>query len=653
MVTNKITPFVDYREEQNSIPLYEYFVKPDLFDRLSDNKPKIIYGTRGTGKTTLLKALTIDHAENERDFILQNDYIGIYYRADLNISSAFSNDEIPDENWYKLFSYYIAIVLTLKLFQEIVLIKDIIGLNEAAFCQDVSTLYSCDKLPNNLSELIINIKNEIRGIEKYINNFPRIEFPFIGNYASILREIPETVFAHSDQKIIKNKHFIYLIDEFENLQSYQQKAILSLVKYSNQTHTFIIGMRPYGLKVSSTIGNEYIRETDDFVVEDLDEQIKYEEFAERVCNKRIEIFYKQNGIKIDKIPKIEDFLGLNSFEDEIQLVFSDQKNNNSHKQRVCSFLQAFNISDSDAYECLYSRQELFYYLVTKLVKSSDKQRSTKEYILHEIELFKNPDKSHRDFIQNYKVAMLYYILHLYHQQKKYSGFHTLVNLSGNTLRYLIEMCNEIFHKIYQKDKTIYTNPRLIPSEIQTHEVLKISRKRLDQLQNIPDVGPRMRQFITAIGLLSNIQTEDTRLKIWEANHFVIKPSVKDHSDITFLLTECIYRGALLQCGENKRKDRYKISYDQNIYQIHPIFTPKFSISWRRKQKFDFSVQEISIMMGKNIQEINQLIEKYKKDIVSTKIDDIINYIKGNRVFAVEEENTIFDYMNRSYSDGII
>ena len=64
------TPFNEYREEQSGIKLTDYFVQPDYFDQLGDNKPKMIYGSRGTGKTTLLKALAIEQADDIQKYVV-------------------------------------------------------------------------------------------------------------------------------------------------------------------------------------------------------------------------------------------------------------------------------------------------------------------------------------------------------------------------------------------------------------------------------------------------------------------------------------------------------------------------------------------------------------------------------------------------------
>lgn len=625
------SPFNEYREEQSSVKLKDYFVQPELFNRIIDNKPKLIFGSRGTGKTTILKALTLDQAADKKEYIKQNNYLGIYYRADLNIASAFCDKTVTEDAWFKLFSYYFCCALTLELFRQIDNIKEILKLDEVKISEEASAFYSSEDTYKTFKDLITKIKKEIKKTENFINNLPLAQFPYIGAYESMLREVPRIIFEHGDLELTKNRHVIYLIDEFESLEEYQQKAVFTFLKYANQKHTFVIGLRPLGLKTLSTNGGEYIRETDDYITEVLDDQVDYEKLALEVCNKRLEIFYKKNFSTVSYVPRISDFFETKKKNNEIELIFKDANVRTKHNKRVTIFLESFKIEDDNIHKCLVSKQEIFYFLILKLIKEHNKKQIiTKDFILQELKLLQEPDRSHKLFMQNYRVAILYYIVHLYSKQKDYSGFKTLVSLSGHTLRYLLEMCDEIFLKMHNVDEGFYVSPKQIPPDVQTDEVMRVSRRRLEQIKAVPGIGPTMRRFMNTIGTLATIQTEDTGLAKWEVNHFSIKPDSVQHQDITIFLNDCVFRGVLLQLDDNKIKDKNTISYDQSIYQMHPIYTPKFRISWRKKQKFDFSITEVSTMIGEDINKINDLTREYESKMVPTDIEEIVAFLKKNK-----------------------
>lgn len=622
------TPFNEYREEQIGIKLTDYFVEPDYFKQLGDNKPKMIYGSRGTGKTTLLKAMTLEQADDVQAYMDENDYLGFYFRTDLNVAGVFYGEEKPVDFWHRLYSYYFVCSIAHIVFQQVERVKRLIAVDERTICHEISGYFGLVDI-DTFDQLISGIRNEERTIEVYLNNYPYVDPPMIGSYASLLREMPRLIIDNSSDKRIKTKHFIYLIDEFESLLEYQQKAILSLVKYADNYHTFIIGLRPLGLKVSSTIGDEYIRETDDYSTYILDEaNANYKEFALKVCNKRIELFYEKNYQDVSVVPKINDLFDPEETIDEIEYLFKFDSVIQTHKERVRVFLDAFSVDDEKVFRYLVDNPERFYLIVLKLIKGHNKdQIVNSSLICREIEGFDCMDKKHADFVHNYRVALVFYLYRLYSKDKLYFGFDTIVKLSGNTLRYLLEMCNEIFLRVLREEDDFYKTPHLISIHLQAEEINEVSKHRLEQIRSIPDVGPRMRQFMKAFGRIASLHHQDSRLKKWEANHFSIKAADQSNEEIKEFLKECVFRGLLVQFEDNKIKVKNTISYDQYIYMMHPIYAPCFQVSFRKKQKLEFTPGEIAIMIGSDTNRINSLIKEYEDGILSSRIEDIISFLK--------------------------
>lgn len=69
---------------------------------------------------------------------------------------------------------------------------------------------------------------------------------------------------------------------------------------------------------------------------------------------------------------------------------------------------------------------------------------------------------------------------------------------------------------------------------------------------------------------------------------------------------------LIKCKNNKAKNAGYIGADEFLYVLHPIYTPSFQISWRRKQKIEFDIEEVNILISNNTLEITKLIKKYMK-----------------------------------------
>lgn len=628
MTTISSTPFNGYREEQISFRLMDYFIRPNFFSKLEDTRPKLLYGSRGTGKTTLLKALAIDYSENKTDYLREKQYIGIYYRIDLNVATAFKGNGISEKQWYKLYSYYFACNLSYNFLKEIALVKDQLRLNEEKICKEISIFFTCVNEITSFDNIISQISSELNGIEKYVNNIPFRNFPEIGNYSKIVADIPKIVFENSSSEFSNGKFVIYSIDEFEGLSLYQQKAVLSLLKYSDKFHTFIIGMRPFGLKELVTTGNEYIRETDDVKSIIIDDLLDYEKFAYAVCNKRLELFYKKYFPKLI-VPTVDAFFGKKSEENEIEHIFKDAKRQELHIKRVKDFFNSFGFTNENEFSAFFDNHEEFYLLILKLIKLKNQGNViSRDIILKQIQIINENDKKSKNFSDNYRMAILYYVLHLYSVEKDYSGFQTLVNLSGKTIRYLFELCDEILWEAGSHIDNLYASSHKVSREIQSKAVWNVSKRRVNQIGSVPNFGPSMRQFIISFGNICLIYHEDSGIRKWEPNHFCIKADDEIDKKVSDFLSECVFRGVLIQYADNKIKVKGSIASDQNMYQIHPIYTPNFQISWRKKQKVELSNEDLEILISGNTRKINNLINKVREESISNKNDQIINYLKG-------------------------
>lgn len=622
------TPFSEYREEQmrSKVNIFDYFVTPSFFDQFYDTKPLLIYGSRGSGKTTLFKALALSDTHDVDSYLKNNNYIGIYYRVDLNIMSSFYGGEVVQSQWEKLFSYYFVSSLCYELIRQMVKLHDKIRFsNEQAIAQKYGRLFSGKNSLRSLDELKGLISNELYVIRDYINNCVSQSFPHIGDYVTIVRDLPKDLLKSVHDYDFPNKTIFYLIDEFEGLNDWQQRAILSLIKYSDDNHTFKICMRPDGLKTSETVGGEFISETDDIKSIDLNDKILngkdgFYQYALDVCKKRIELFYANNNLTL---PENFDFEGLFetlNFEDEINLLLKDQ--GKKIEEEISDFFEKIAYNASDLKE--RCQNDYLEFLLLRLLYRKKKRTESLDSIWTR---FRNKDKSYTNYLHNYKDALLYQEYFSYHRSKIYSGFRDVVFISGGTLRYLLEICNEIFETAIANKDFSYENPKskTISYRIQTEAIEEISNKRLKQISAIPEIGLNIRTFIYALGKIFAAYHREERISKIEPNHFSMKSnSGKIEENITIFLKECVMRGVLIKAKNNKTKNVDYIGADEYIYVLHPIYTPSFNISWRRKQKVEFSVDEINTLIGNNTGAIRKILKTYMKKTKTSLEEDMLD-----------------------------
>lgn len=606
------TPFSEYREEQVKLNIFDYFVEPSFFERFCDTKPILISGARGTGKTTILKALTLAESKDRKQYLESNNYIGVYYRLDLNITTSFQGEDIKKANWEKLFAYYFVAKLSYELMEQFVLIKKNIQLeDESKLCLKYAKLFSRAKDILTFEQLRDLISDELDNIRDFINNYAYSEYPHIGDYAVIIRELPKDLLACSSKFDLRNKTIFYLVDEFEGLYHWQQKIVLSFVKYADEYHSYKICMRPDGLKTSETVGAEYIRETDDVKTVKLNELIlenkqDYYKYALDVCKKRMELFYRRNNIKGISNFDFEELFEEITEEEEFNAIF--RKKGSNLKEEIKDFLEQADATDSEVRE--FFCKNYFDFLVCRLLYLKNNNKADFNQIFNHV---KKRDHIYNAAVGNYKYALLYYLCFKYRIDKNYSGFRTLTAISGGTLRYLLELCDEIFERAVSGESFDYEKPRKISCKIQTDAVMFISNKRVNQISAIPQLGLNIRTFVISLGKIYSIFHRDMRIAKFETNHFSIKATTtRIDEEILIFLKECVIRGVLLKSDNNKQKIKNTISFDEYIYRLHPIYTPCFKISWRMKQKAEFDLDELKILIGNNVEEINKVIQKYKK-----------------------------------------
>lgn len=614
------TPFAEYREEQVKVNIFDYFVEPSFFEKFCDTKPILISGSRGTGKTTILKVLTLAESKDYKKYLEENNYIGVYYRVDLNITTSFRGEGLEQRKWEKLFSYYFVAKLSYELINQFIGIKSLYSIDsEVEVCQKYAVLFTNVNGICSLEELSKIIFDELYRIRDYINNCAFEDYPHIGDYATIIRELPQDLLRISSTSQLNEKTIFYLIDEFEGLFEWQQKLVLSFLKYSDKYHTYKICMRPDGLKTSQTMGAEYVRETDDIRTIDLNELIlenreDYYKYALDVCKKRMELFYKKNDLNNISNIQFEKLFEKYTEEQEFDLIFG--KIGTKLNEDIQKFILEINLKNPEIEKYLYNNY--FDFLICRLMYLKNKKKESFEKVVEHVW---NKDQKYIEAVGNYKNALIYYLCLRFSLQKNYSGFNTLVNISGGTLRYLLELCNEIFERAASDYNFNYEEPDIISAKIQTEAVMLVSSKRVNQISAIPQIGLNMRTFVISLGKIYRIFHRDDKIAKFEPNHFSIKTSKASiDEDILLFLKECVMRGVLLKKRNNKNKSTYMISADEYLYMLHPIYTPSFQISWRRKQKAEFDLMELKVLVSNDSKEINNVIRKYQRKYLTEDTD---------------------------------
>jgi hypothetical protein len=378
-------PFDLVRAEDFGGDLYEFYEPLEKLIRevsgvdITGSRPVILIGGRGTGKTMVLKFLSIemqlkDFLKNTnldqkkidnlapkymKDFLNKKTYIGIYLRFKTTEYGAFKGDlgslfmpylsiKIAEQVFStllllkrsnlissvqetKIIEYFISQIIfpkigVIKYFEDILEIirKDIIKKFEVIF--ECSSYYSRDELIKELDEPILISKNIVFGL-------------------------PEFIFTNV--KYLNGKYLFILLDEFEFLNEMQIRIISKLIKDSNETVSFKIGSRhmPAVLPIGDT--NEVLQEVHDFRKINITDALNaakskkkgnYNKLIKSILNKRLEKseFFKGNGIS-----NVNQLFPNLDLKEEAQILVSSRENKEAHWSKFRSRLKESSLSSKE------------------------------------------------------------------------------------------------------------------------------------------------------------------------------------------------------------------------------------------------------------------------------------------------------------------
>lgn len=572
--------FGSYKAEWLKEQLFDLFTEPAYFPELQTARPCILVGGRGTGKTTVLRSLAYDGQFALRNGTRVEDlpYYGFYYRVNTNRVTAFQGPELPEEEWIALFAHYLNLLMCemttsfLKWFnqradEKVDLPAGI--LRQVALALNLDVDDNAETAVGNLDRFSLTLAEAKIRFEAFINNVIDGDGPALSMQGAPfdllfggLHEIP----------IFADKNFFFLIDEYENFEAYQQRIVNTLIKHSGQLYTFKIGVREQGIKEKATLNpNEQLISPSDYVNINITEKLSdtsFEGFARQVCNERIARIQSDREILRDVtqlLPGLSD-------------------------DREAELLGINEIARSIEGRC---REELENSQLEHLVGMSPLQMYFLDYWAHAqgwdlttavLEFERDPAKW-RERFQNYKHALLFTIkrgksgIHKY-----YAGWDVFIRLSGNNIRYLLELVEQSLVLSNETDMSIP-----VSFDNQTRAAQRIGKKNLGELEGLSVSGAQLKKLLLSLGRIFQVMAFDASRHAPEVNQFRLSDQNLD-PEVEKLLKTAVMHLALLRFPGNKLTD--EADTREHDFMIHPIFTAFFEFSYRRKRKMTITGRQL-------------------------------------------------------------
>lgn len=570
--TNWQNPFAkdrleDWRVEEfpeNYKELVSCFAPPGFMDTLENpsiTKALIIMGGRGSGKSHILRMLSVQSVINDLKAKLNKKdlttadynrrYFGVYIKSDCffplsteNIS--FLSIDQLNPIFEHLFNLQIGktILDATRFFCNNFL--DITKDKEAEICRKITERISILK-GNTFCEIFDSFDNEISEIQNFVKLFPyekdfskfkeRIHFT---NAPDFILELFKII--QNEIKILNDKSLFILIDEYEDLDIYQQKLINRFIK--QRRLIFRIATKIKGIKT------------------------------------------------FDRIDEVHDY-------EIIPLHFDVSKETRPLYKR---FLNIIFVNRLNLYDGFYKEKNPDILLPAPTLKDEylteeDVQRELKKIrnTLKKKKDIKNPDEYWKNFKGHYRDAAIYRLLRDKGRDKLYAGFDEYAALSSGIVRLFIWLCREAFSLANHNGIRIEEGEP-IDVRIQSKAAWEVSKRELTTTipQNVSSIyGQKLGRFIFDIGsilrtkLYFSTQPQANRIEIINSEKFEIekykipKELIESGLDLPIFLSDVSFK---------PRDVKYPLP---ESFSLNWIFAPLLGISLEKRWRTELTVEELN------------------------------------------------------------
>jgi len=565
--------------------------------------PIILQGSRGSGKTTILKYFSFPvqkERANQRDLTIKEQLlvdggVGFYFRCDYSFLKEFENvfRIANPEKWTLCFEHYLELFFTRNLLD---FIKDICGESNDRLQDEVIKLAELSGLQTDefLSMAAINqyINSEISYINMFKNDSLFKEIDFMPKHIWSLYDISVRLIRAISAAFpeLSQMNYLLLIDEFENLPLDLQKLFNTIIKFCHSDVSMRVGRRSENIVTTETINNvEYLREKHDYclIVLDQDQNIQsMKKYLAGIARRRLEAF---EGLSlshniIDLFDDMEDLDSeCSSIADSRNLhliyilksnprIASDQKNLDEiisiisyPENRIAEMINALWVARCANGDDLFS---VAHEAVDAMNAFFQKKKHPK------LSKYKN------DYSNKYRYALTIFLCTAYRKDKSYYSFNTICYLSEGNTRTFINLCRAIISDalFYEKDSFISTGR--VSVESQSRAIRGYSLSEFESVCSIIQYGNSIRNFILALGNIFSEYHKDHGVRYPETNQFSYNPDslLPEAKDILNIAISW----SLIKRRRGTQRISAGIAKEDFLYSINKIFSPIFNISYRTR-----------------------------------------------------------------------
>ena len=631
MISSFKNPFDDYNANVLDPELImQYWFTPFSTGALKDfdekrffaeKMPIILQGSRGSGKTTILKYFSFP-VQCERALqnnitiqqqLLKDEGVGFYFRCDDSFLKEFKSvfSIAVQSKWTACFEHYLELFLVKSLIELICKLSKDYSRNfadEILKAANLSELRADCNFPNmhSFSEYI---GSEIRYINTFKNEslFTQAKFEpkHIWSIYDISSKIIHAISLTAPE--LSQLNYLLLIDEFENLPIELQKQFNTMIKFCRPDISMRIGRRSENIVTTETINSiEYLREQHDYHLIILDQEQDIQSlrpYLLGIAEKRLATMDSSlfSTSMIDILGDKEDL------DSECQKVANGK---NLHLLYILSSNQRIKsqngLIDQIVSIISYPENRIAETLTALWVSRCEEQEDpldVAKFTVNAMHAFFNKgahpllEKYKNDYSNKYRYAITVLICAAYRKDKLYYGFNALCYLSEGNARTFINLCKAIISDALFYEKKNFLSTKTISAESQSRAIKSYSQSEFNSVCSIIQNGKSIREFLLCLGNVFSEFHKDRLVRYPETNQFIYNPD--DLSPENRETLEIAISWSLIKKRKEMQRLSAGISKEGDIYTINKIFAPIFNISYRTRGGVNvrFSADEINDMLN--------------------------------------------------------
>lgn len=626
--------FARNRAEEYGFDLWGEFVIPPYFQKLElmkSEKPQIIEGGRGCGKTMLIRYLCHDtQFSKKRHNIPECDLkrIGIYWKMDVQFASLMLERGANADLWINAFVNMGVLILTREIINSLINISS----SNSQWKQeieliDLSELRDFDpEIPNNIYDFRRYVCQQYNKFQLWVSSWRIVQQPifypkhFLDIFINLIK---------SQISCLSNSFYSVYIDEYENLNSTQKKIVNTWVKQSQTPLIFNIAMKHNALDVTDTLGCEKIVDVHDYRkinIENLLEE-QFDTFAAEIFLLRVhKHFFEVFSDKCYLYDSSSSNLSLrlqknykNDIRNKMEIIFPKYSAKEIAK-KICSEkgqrirhvieedFQKLNVSYLFQE---YTRLDVPPEIELIMHALLNRNHVDVQELIRQIELYIASEPSaFKELIHNNLFGC---ILNFYGKLNRicplYAGYDTFLAMSRGNIRHFLELC---YTSLAQSDE--WEESHMVSIEEQLGAVKEVSKNMLTEIKQLGTYGNVLYLVATRLGhIFEEYRKRDSQSEP-EQNQFSIKGNISDKSSV--ILKELVKWSVVYERKLTKQKgNEFGLEY-----LFNPIYSAYFSISYRQIRRIEIKAKDFDMLCYGSDMEYKQFCNKLFSGTHKTAID---------------------------------